>query len=67
METVRNILSTISGIEVFPVLAFILFFILFIAIVIWVLKLDRGFIHLMSNIPLDDAPVTDNRCEVNDG
>lgn len=63
MDTISHILSSISGIASFPTLALLLFLTLFVAIVIWVIKLDKQFIVLMSNIPLDSNSPDSKDCE----
>ena len=50
---IKEILSSISGIEIWPVLAMFLFFGMFFLILIWVVKLDKSYIKEMEELPLE--------------
>lgn len=54
MKLVRHYLESIDGIQVFPLISFVLFFTFFILIGIWVFRMKKGFIQEMSNAPLND-------------
>lgn len=47
-------METIVGIEVFPLISFIIFFIFFITLFVWVALLRRDHIAQLSNMPFDD-------------
>ncbi|QQS36842.1 MAG: cbb3-type cytochrome c oxidase subunit 3 [Ignavibacteriales bacterium] len=49
----KNILVSIEGIDIFPIISMILFFVFFIGLIIWVLRIDKNYIKEMENIPLD--------------
>lgn len=49
------ILNTISGITIFPLIATILFFLIFIGIVYWAFRADKSYIKKMSELPLDST------------
>jgi cytochrome c oxidase cbb3-type subunit 3 len=51
----KDILNSIYGVEIFPIIALIIFFIVFISIIIWVMKLDKSRIEKMSLLPLEDG------------
>ena len=51
----KNYLQAIEGIEIYPVIGLIIFFIVFILVVIWVLKIDVNYIRKMEKLPLDSA------------
>lgn len=51
----KDILNSINGVEIFPIIALIIFFIVFISIIIWVMKLDKSRIEKMSLLPLEDG------------
>jgi cytochrome c oxidase cbb3-type subunit III len=53
----RNYLETISGIGIFPLISLIIFFVFFISLLIYVLRIDKKTIDRMSNIPLNDGIV----------
>ena len=52
---IGEIMSTISGITIFPLIATIVFFLIFIGIVIWAFKADKSYIKKMSELPLDST------------
>jgi hypothetical protein len=49
----KHIFESIAGIATWPVIALCLFFIIFIGMVIWVIKLDNSFVEKMAKLPLD--------------
>lgn len=49
----KNYLQGIEGIEIFPVIGLILFFIMFVLIIVWVLKIDKKYLQRMKELPLD--------------
>lgn len=51
----NNIFETVAGIATLPVIALCLFFIVFIGMVIWVVKLDKMFVDKMAKLPLDGS------------
>ncbi len=51
----KQVLESISGIEIFPVVALLLFFLMFMAILLWIFLIDKKTITRMSNIPLDET------------
>ena len=49
----RRYAETIAGINVYPKISLIIFFVFFIALLVFVFKADKGYIKEMENIPLD--------------
>ena len=47
----KAILNSIAGIEVYPVIGFMLFFTLFIGIVFWTFRQDKALMERMANLP----------------
>jgi cbb3-type cytochrome oxidase subunit 3 len=47
-------METIAGIEIYPVISFVIFFVFFIALTIYVLKVDKKLFKDISNIPLNE-------------
>ncbi len=58
-------LTKIDGIEIFPIISLILFFSLFVIAVVWVVKLDKKYLHRMENLPLDSNLDNKNNSEIN--
>ncbi|HMQ79940.1 MAG TPA: hypothetical protein PKE39_08660 [Ignavibacteria bacterium] len=50
----KQVLQSISGIEIYPVIALIMFFLFFLLILGWIFTLNKKYISRMENIPLDD-------------
>lgn len=46
-----NYLEKISGVDVYGLTAFMIFFVFFILITLWALKADKQLINHMSNLP----------------
>lgn len=52
----KDILRTIVGIEVFPVLSLLIFVTVFMVMLVWVMRMDRDRLATYANLPLEDAP-----------
>ena len=50
----KNVLESISGIEIYPLVSLVIFFIFFTLVLIWVLKADKEYLKKMETIPLDN-------------
>ena len=50
----KEVLRTIVGIEVFPVLSLLIFVTVFAVMLVWVLRLDRRKLATYANLPLED-------------
>ena len=46
-------METIAGIEVYPIISFIIFFTFFLLLTIYVIRVDKKVIKELENIPLD--------------
>ncbi|GAB4230213.1 MAG: hypothetical protein Tsb0034_02010 [Ekhidna sp.] len=53
LKFIKHHMETIAGIEIYPVISFVIFFVFFIALTIYVLKVDKKLFNDISNIPLD--------------
>ena len=51
----KEVLRTIAGIEIFPVLSLVIFMTVFVVMLVWVLRLDRDRLAAYASLPLDDA------------
>jgi hypothetical protein len=51
----KEILQSITGIEVFPVISLVLFVIVFAAVLVSVARMDRTRAHGLAALPLDDC------------
>ena len=53
-----NYLQSIAGVGIFPMISLIVFFIFFVVLVTWALKVNKEYISDMKNIPLDNNKET---------
>jgi len=60
---IKNILTSIEGIDIYPVLALVLFVILFLAVLIRVARMDSGLVRQLEQLPFDTADIPDEREE----
>ena len=59
----KDILLTITGIHVFPIVSLILFVIVFSAIIVAAGRIDRRRAAAFAALPLDDGTVREGRLE----
>lgn len=45
--------SRIEGVEIFPVISLIVFFLFFAVTIVWVFRLDKKYLSRMENLPLE--------------
>ena len=50
----KQVLQSISGIEIYPEIALIIFFAFFLGVIVWSFTSSKKYISTMENIPLDD-------------
>lgn len=55
MKIVINTLEQIGGVEIYPIISLLIFFILFSAMVYLVMTSKKEYIDEMKNMPLDDS------------
>lgn len=56
---ISDVLESIAGLEVFPIIGLILFVLAFVAVIIWVVRLPKRRVKRWSRIPLEDDKVVD--------
>lgn len=49
----KNVLESISGIEIYPIISLTIFFTVFAVMIWWVVKRDKRYIEEMASLPLD--------------
>lgn len=67
---IRNVLETIQGIEIYPLISFVIFFSFFVILIVSVIRMKKEYIDEISRLPLDDDSDTklDSKIpEVNNG
>ncbi|HPQ07978.1 MAG TPA: CcoQ/FixQ family Cbb3-type cytochrome c oxidase assembly chaperone [Bacteroidia bacterium] len=53
LRFVKHHLENILGIEIYPLISFVIFFLFFIGVLIWLLKVDKKHIQKLKNIPFE--------------
>ncbi|SFP89251.1 hypothetical protein [Hymenobacter arizonensis] len=57
----KEVLQSITGISIYPLISFVIFFLFFLALLVYVLVANRQHINAMSMLPLlEDEPLTPN-------
>ena len=54
LKFIKHHLDTIAGVEIYPIISLLLFFIVFTTMLIIVLKMPKNNIEEISNLPLDN-------------
>lgn len=54
LKFIKHHLDTINGIEIYPIISLLLFFLVFTAMLIIVIKIPKKNIEKLSNLPLDN-------------
>lgn len=58
LKFIKQHMSTIGNIEIYPIISFVIFFLFFLIAAILVIKTDKKFITKMQNLPLEDSTKT---------
>ena len=61
LKFIKHNLEGIDGVEIYPIISLLLFFIVFVTMIVFVFKLPKGRIDEISQLPLDN----DNNKEIN--
>ena len=62
LKYIKHHLDTIQGVEIYPIISLILFFLVFTTMLLFVLKMPKSNIDELSNLPLDND-LNDNNHE----
>ncbi len=54
LKFVKNHMDSIAGIEIYPMIALLIFFTFFILLFWWVITAKKDYIKNVSNLPLDN-------------
>lgn len=57
LKFIKGNLENIEGVEVYPIISLLIFFIFFTALFWWVFTTKKAHIKTVSNIPLDDSTI----------
>ncbi len=54
MKIVINALERINGVEIYPIISLLIFFVFFVVMTYLVMNLDKGYLKKMENMPLEE-------------
>lgn len=57
-EQIKHNMETIAGIEIYPILSLMIFFLFFVGLGFWVFSYTKDKIQQMSEIPLEDSIIS---------
>lgn len=49
----KHYFEQVENVAVWPIISLLIFFLFFLTLLIWVLKVDKGYIRHMRNLPVD--------------
>ena len=55
LKFIKGHMASIDGIEIFPLISFVLFFTMFVIVLFWVFKMTKTQESEMANIPLGSS------------
>ena len=55
LKFIKGYASNIDGIEIYPILSFIIFFLFFLAVLYYVITANKTYIEELSNLPFEDG------------
>ncbi len=47
-------METIGGVEIFPLISFLIFFVFFIGLFTWVMKMKKTEVNMLAQLPFED-------------
>lgn len=54
LKFIKHHMETITGIEIYPMISLLIFFIFFTVLILWVVRSDKGYNARMANLPLEE-------------
>jgi cbb3-type cytochrome oxidase subunit 3 len=63
---IKDILTRIEGVEIYPIISLLIFFLFFVGIGIYLFRMDKSFVNKMKQLPLNDNIQNLNSGEVNE-
>ena len=55
----KQVLQSIAGVDIYPVISLIIFFVFFLLVLGWIFTLNKSYITKMENLPLEDDSCSD--------
>jgi cytochrome c oxidase cbb3-type subunit IV len=60
---IKNVISSLGGVDVYGIISICFFFAFFIGMLIWAFRLKRSYLDSMRELPLDDGSVQSSKTE----
>lgn len=54
LKFIKHNMETIIGIEIFPIISVLIFFLFFVGLIIYVFKMKQSSVDELSSLPFDD-------------
>ena len=54
LKYIKQHMASITGIEIYPIISFLIFFLFFVVVTLWVLKGNKEYFSKMSGLPLEN-------------
>lgn len=54
LKFIKHTMETIVGIEIFPIISFLIFFSFFVGLIIYVLRMKKDHVEEMGGLPLEN-------------
>jgi len=54
LRFLKDSMATIDGIEIYPIMSLVVFFVFFVGMVVWVMRKDDKYYEEVSNTPLKE-------------
>ena len=64
LKFIKGNLENIDGVEIYPIISLLIFFVFFVALAVWVLSAKKQYIKEVSNIPLEEDTNTNNTIQL---
>lgn len=55
LKFIKGHMESIDGIEIYPIISLLIFFIFFVVLFLWVFTAKKNYIETVSKIPLDNS------------
>lgn len=65
LKFIKHNMDTISGIEIYPIIALLIFFLFFSGLIIWVFTYKKSSMSELSKLPLQNADENEDQTNMN--
>lgn len=62
---IKNNLSAIENVAIYPEISFLIFVLFFVMLLFWVFKMTKSYTDYVKNIPLDDSEIKSSSQNIN--